>query len=284
MRFATGRFYQFISQAVSQQETGYNKNFWVLSDGNIHPVIRSDHYIIGATFEAGNFLFDAEGYYKNYSGIQEYIFVSPFMDKKDFAKYFKPNPDDTISAPFVPVDSGTVRPSYFISGKGYAYGIDFSIRFKKGKYTSWLSYSLNHTMQRFPEINNDDYYPAPTDQLHQLNWANMLSLGKWNFGLNNIFNTGRPYIEYTLDNKNVPTIRQFRRLPNYFRTDLSANYNFRIKSLSLKTGATLINLFNNKNYYDMNSRKFEYQNASFSETNIIRAQGISLNFFIHFAF
>lgn len=86
----------------------------------------------------------------------------------------------------------------------------------------------------------------------------MFSAGKWNFGAVALYATGRPYIDYTVNNEELPTIRTYRRLPDFWRIDLSANYNFTIHNTRMKVGATLINVLNTQNYYDVNNRKFEF--------------------------
>jgi ferric enterobactin receptor len=136
-------------------------------------------------------------------------------------------------------------------------------------------------MQRFAALNNNAEIPAPNDQRHQLSWVNMLSLGKWNLGTTTLFSTGRPYIAKTDYKENMPVIRYYERLPNYFRADLSVNYSLKFKQLYAKTGVTIVNLFNTQNYYDVNTRKFDFENTSFNETSIIRSQKLSLNFFVH---
>jgi ferric enterobactin receptor len=273
MRLATGRYYQFISQVQSQQETGYNKNFWVLTDESKHPVLASNHYIFGTTIEFGKFLLDAETYYKYFSGLQEYIYISQYLEHSDFPNYFPPKE---------PNDPNKQQPSFYAIGTGKSYGIDFFLRYKISHFTSWVSYSLSKSLHQFARINNNAEIPAPTDQTHQLSWTNMFSAGKWNLGTTTLFSTGRPYIDYTVNDQNLPTTRYYKRLPNYFRSDFSVNYNFNIGKAHLKMGATIINIFNTHNYFDISTRKFDFENTSFAETTLIKSQELSLNLFLHF--
>ena len=149
-------------------------------------------------------------------------------------------------------------------------------------FSSWVSYTLGRSFHKFPMINSGSQIPAPTDQTHQVSWANMLSLKRWNFGTITLFSSGRPYIDYTMNEQNLPTVRNYKRLPDFFRSDVSANYNFSLGRVKLKVGGTIINIFNTQNYFDVNTRKFDFANTSFSETNLIRSQQLSLNLFIHF--
>ncbi len=236
-RLATGQYNQFISQVLAPQETGYNKSFWILANDSVNPVLQASHYIFGLAYETKSVLFDVEGYYKKYSGLQEYIYISQFRRNRDFGDYF---PRRDINAPQVPP---TYDPSYFVTGSGKSYGIDFFVRYKNRFYTGWVSYSLSKSAQKFDLINEGEEIPALTDQTHQLSISNIVCLGNWNFGLISLFSTGRPYIESTENQENMPIIRHYARMPNYFRTDISANYNFSVKLLRFKTGVSIINLF-----------------------------------------
>jgi ferric enterobactin receptor len=293
VRGATGRFYQFLSQAQAQQETGYNKSFWVLANDSVHSPLQSNHYIVGTTIDLGNFLLDIEGYYKTYSGLEEYLYISQYLKNSDFPNYFQPQKGTPLTngTDQIPINTrlkstaaqDLLKASYFTIGSGQSYGLDFAIRYKLRNYNSWLSYSISRSLERFPMINQNAIMPSPTDQKHQLTWANMLSWKKWNFGTTSCFNTGRPYIDYTVNNQNIPTTRFYKRLPNYFRSDVSANYNFRLGRVKLKTGATIINIFNTRNYFDINTRKIDFDNVSFTQTNLIRSQQLSFNLFVHFS-
>jgi ferric enterobactin receptor len=278
LRLATGEYTQFISQVVSQQETSYNKNFWVLGNDSVNPVLKAFHLITGAAYNRNNILFDIECYYKQYTGLQEYIYLSQFLRNTEFGKYF-PGKNNTLLPPASPN-----KPSYFINGSGKSYGVDFFVRYKSRYYTSWISYSISKNKQIFDSINQGAEIPSLTDQTHQFSFTNLVTVGKWNFGSTTLFSTGRPYIAGTQNQPGLPVERIYQRMPDFFRMDLSANYSFLIKNLRLKTGISVINLFNTSNYFDINTRKFDFENTSFSETNLIRSQSLSLNLFFHINF
>jgi hypothetical protein len=275
LRMATGRYYQFISQVLAQQETGYNKNFWVLADNTTHPQVTSTHIISGFTYEKGRFLLDAEGYYKSYSGLQEYIFLSQYLKNSDFPDYFKKDPPSPDLS----------KPSYYITGNGRAFGTDLMLRYKAKNFTSWLSYSFGRSFQKFSAINHGSEIPGVNDQPYQLSWTNMLTAGKWNFATVTLYSTGKPYIDFTKTNGITPPIeRVYKRLPDYFRSDFSVNYNISVKKTRLKTGVTLLNIFNTQNYFDISTRRFDFSTTSFSETAVVQSQSFSVNLFLHFLF
>ena len=275
MRMATGRYFQFISQVLSQQETGYNKNFWVLADDSLHPAVASNHIIFGITAEYGRFLFDVETYYKTFAGLQEYMFISEYLKNSDFPSYFPRKGQENNSL---------LPPSYFVTGNGQSYGVDMLVRYKSRIYTSWISLSVGRSLQHFEKINNNAEIPSPADQPYQFSWTNMLTLGKWNFGTTTLLSSGKPYLDFAHSTNYSPVTRIYKRLPDYFRSDVSVNYNFSVLGVRFKTGATVYNLFNTQNYFDINNRKFDFENTSFSETTLIRSQALSVNLFVHFVF
>ncbi|HEX2921853.1 MAG TPA: TonB-dependent receptor plug domain-containing protein [Bacteroidales bacterium] len=272
-RIAGGRYYQFINQVISEQETGYNRNFWVMADDRKHPVVSSKHFIAGSTFRKGRFLFDAEVYYKSFDGLQENIFVSPFLEHIEFPQYF---PGALVLA--------QNPPSVYINGKGKAYGSDLMVLYKDRLLNSWLSLSYGRSLRNFISINYGRDIPSQSDQPFRLTWTNMIALGNWNFGAVFYYSTGKPYISFTGNPRPGIVSRDYSRLPDNFRSDLSTNYNFSILGSKFKAGLTLINIFNNHNYLDVNTRKFDFENSSFSETSLVRSQPLSLNLFIHFDF
>lgn len=274
-RLASGRYFQFINQVLAPQETGYNRNFWVLADDSVHPVVSSDHFILGVTFAKGRFLFDTETYLKTFSGFQEYIYISQYLKNSDFPVYFPPgNRAGNSSAP----------PSYFVTGEGQSYGADLMVRYKSRIYTGWISFSYGRSLQQFRNINNNDVIPSPADQPFMLSWTNLLTLGRWNFSTVTLWSSGKPYIDFSNSSALPPVFWDYKRLPDYFRSDISLNYNFSVLKMKFKTGATVYNIFNTQNYFDINNRTFDFENSSFSTTTLIQSQALSFNLFIHFIF
>lgn len=276
VRMSAGKYYQFINQVLAQQETGYNKNFWVLADDYLHPAVASNHYILGFTTEKGRFLFDAEAYIKTYSGLQEYIFISQFLKNSDFPGIFPKK--------LQPPDPDPSKPSYFLTGNGRSSGLDLLFKYQSTRFTSWISYSYGRSLHQFQDINSGESIPAPTDLPHQFSWTNMLTAGKWNFGSITLLSSGRSYVDFTRGTTALPLVRAYKRLPDYFRSDFSVNYNFSVRKAKFKAGATFINIFNTENYFDINTRRFDFENYSFSETTLIQSQAFSINLFVHFVF
>ncbi len=267
---STGRYFQFLNKLATEQNYGYNRDFWLLADGEEHPVVSSNHFIVGAGFGVKNFYFDVEGYYKTLNGLQEYLIIQ--------------NPGNP--SPGNPSSFESRKPilSQFISGSGHAMGIDFLLKYEQPNYTSWLAYSISKSTRNFDEINNGENIPTQFDQTHEIKWTNLYSHDKWNFSSLTIYTTGHPYIENSERDDNFNTLRVYNRLPDYFRIDFSANYNFNIKKVNIKPGVSLLNVLNTQNYLDIYVRNFDFQNIPENETTLVKAQDITLNFFVNFRF
>jgi ferric enterobactin receptor len=238
-----------------------------LADGKEHPVVSSDHFILGGSFEKNHLFLELEGFLKTMNGIEEYLFFTPDQQRND------PGP-------------GTPKNSWnkFINGSGKAMGLDFLAKYESTGFTGWIAYSLSKSVRNFSEINQNNNIPAPFDKTHEFKWVNILPLKNWNLSTLLLFSTGRPYIKSSIKDKYFKTTRVYDRLPNYFRTDFSVNYNLKLKNVLLKPGFSVINLFNTTNYYDVYSREIEFQNTTTLQTTLVKAQDLTFNFFINFRF
>lgn len=263
LKLATGRYYQFLNRSASEQTYGYNRDFWVLADGETNPVIFSNHYIAGISYETAHFFFDLEGYYKTAKGLQEYLFFQDPGGRGD------PNdPNSSLSR--------------FISGTGKAAGIDFLIKYEISDFTSWISYSLSKSKLSFEEVNAGADIPSDFDQPHEIKWTNIYSLKRWNFSTLTLYQSGRPYVQSSTKEDDFITTRVYSRLPDYFRIDCSANYNFSIGKVHVKPGLSVLNVLNTKNYLDIYTRDFN--SRDFHEATLVKAQKFTLNFFLNFQF
>jgi len=267
-KFATGRYYQYIDKVISDQGYGYNRDFWILTDNKTHPVLSSDHLIAGAGLNLKDFYIDFEAYYKVTKNIQQYLFISQYLQNSDFPQFFPGDPDHNPN----------LKPSTFTTGNGVAYGADLLVKYEKHFYTSWLSFSFTESVQKFADINQGAYIPAPYDQHFKLNWVNMFAVNKWNFSAVYSFSTGQPYITDTGMDGQFNTWRDYARLPNFNRVDVSVNRTFNFKKVEIKIGASIINVLNFKNYNDIYTRKFDFDNTSFGQTTLINAQPFTPNF------
>jgi hypothetical protein len=119
----------------------------------------------------------------------------------------------------------------FVFGKGEAYGAEFFINKRKGKFTGWVGYTLAWTYRTFPDLNNGERYPAKYDRRHDLSVVGTYEHNKkWTFSSVFVYGTGNaitlPTNYYFVDNSIVPEyskLNAYRIFP-YHRLDISAIY------------------------------------------------------------
>ena len=102
-------------------------------------------------------------------------------------------------------------------------------------------------------INGSDAFPNSVDLTHVANASLTYSLNNFKIGLGINWHSGRAYTEPSdIQIDNNPTIEydspNNARLPDYFRTDISAIYKFNVsKGVKAEAGASLWNVFDRSN-------------------------------------
>ena len=273
LKFATGRYFQFLSKVNPSQSYGYNRDFWVIADNEKHPVLSSDHFIAGSTFSYKRFSMDAEVYYKTINGLQMFLYIPPFQKNIDPGSFIRPGQQKRI-----------ILPGKFITGEGRATGLDLLLKYESNRFTSWISYSHSRATRNFNEINQNEAIPAPFEKTHEFKWTNLLVWKKWNFSGMWIYSTGQPYIESQTVDKTLTARFVYKRLPDFKRLDLAANYNFQVQKVRIKLGMSVINVLNQENYNDIYSRDFNFDTTTFNETTYVQSFGITPNFFVNFQY
>lgn len=240
MSASWGIFHQYANQVVREDISSGSRDFWILSDGENINVGKSEHYIAGLSWENDNFLINAEGYYKNITGLTEYTLR--------FQRSFRSSSYD----------------EYFYNGQGYARGIEVLMQKKFGKINGWISYTLGEAQNQF-DVYGESYFPSLQDVTHEFKLVGMYKYKRWNFGLTWVYATGSPYtapmgayevnlLDGTTKDYLVAGNKNAFRLPDYHRLDISANY----KLISGKgreignIGASIFNVYNRTNawYYE----------------------------------
>ena len=273
LKFATGRYNQFLSKVAPTQSYGYNRDFWVIADDDKHPVLSSNHFIGGTTFTYKHFSLDAEFYYKTIGGLQLFLYIPPFQRNLSPGGFIPPGQAKRVQLP-----------SKFITGTGSATGLDLLLKYESTHYTGWISYSHSKAIRNFTEINHNEDIPAPFDKTHEFKCTNLFTFGKWNFSGMWIYSTGQPYVKNQTVDNTLTAMFTYDRLPDFKRVDLAANYNLQIQKVRIKLGLSVINVFNQENYNDIYSRDFNFDTTTFNETTYMRSLGITPNFFISFQY
>lgn len=218
------RQYQYLS-LITTSSVGIPTDFWIASSDGIKPQL-ADEFSIGSDQKiTRNFSSSFGGFYRSMKNLLEYPYgITQFNE------------------------TTTLKNDLYV-GKGKAYGFEMMLKKSNGKFTGWLSYTLSWADRNFDELNNGKTYFAKYDRRHNLSVVGMYDLNsKWNFGVTQIFGSGNrftmPTSWYFINNNPVKEYSGYNnaQMPNYIRTDLSANYYF-IKT-SKKESALNFSVYN----------------------------------------
>ena len=255
LKAAFGNYHQFATRIIREDIQQGSRDFWLLADETKVPISQAYHYILGASYENTNWLFDMEAYYKPMTGLSEY------------------------STRFVPSGFGPDRSlnyeEFFYTGDGIAKGIEWLVQKKYGAWNGWIGYTLGSVKYQFDQF-GDDPYPANQDQTHEFKIVSTYRIGRLTLGGTFIYATGKPYTApvgfYEVRLLNGSTGDFFEvsgknafRYPDYHRLDISATMDFRIGQSKANAGLTLFNLYNHKNVW---YKEYEVIEGSLYETNV----------------
>ncbi len=252
LKAAFGKYYQFVSCVTQEDILQGNKEYWVLDNKTDVPVSRAFHYVAGATYEKGNYLFNVEGYYKSLDNVLE-------ESQRATSNFLAPENTDNI-----------------YSGTGIEKGIEFLAQKKIGNTTGWLCYTLGSAIYNFPDLNYGKSFYADQDQTHEVKAVINRTIKRWDFAATFVYATGKPYTApeslyqltmldgttntyYHLNEKNGD------RLPPYSRVDLAATYNWETRSAKMHLSASVFNLLNHQNIW---YKEFNPQGYQLNITNV----------------
>lgn len=131
----------------------------------------------------------------------------------------------------------------FTFGKGQAYGAEFFVKKRLGKFNGWVGYTLSYTKRTFADLNLGKTFYAKYDRRHDISLVLSYDLSKkWTFSSIFVYGTGNaitvPKAYYFIDGNFVTEFgeRNAFRMPPYHRLDISATWTpDREKHLQRKT-------------------------------------------------
>ena len=117
------------------------------------------------------------------------------------------------------------------TGNGENYGFSVMLEKRKGLITGWLNAQAGRALRSFPSDGLRGDYPARHERLFEVNGVATLHLGnRWSVGSVCVWASGTPFTQmqrlYMINESIVSEFGEYngKRLHNYFRLDLSANY------------------------------------------------------------
>jgi hypothetical protein len=160
------------------------------------------------------------GYYRNIKDNKYELSIETYYKYMQNEVDYKNNADIITNAAIEPE---------LLFGQGRAYGIEFFLKKKVGKFTGWAGYTLSRSEIQISGINNNAWYPSRQDHTHDLSLVGIYRIsGKWTVSSDFVFYTGGavtyPAGKYMIGNtvENYYTGRNGSRFPSYQRLDLSA--------------------------------------------------------------
>lgn len=216
---------------------------WKLADLHITPPI-ANHVSFGVykNYNKSAIETSAEFYYKKTKDIVEY---------KDGA-------DLTINPYFE---------TSILQGDQNSWGAEFLVKRNAGRFTGWMSYAYSRSLisvdseDSWDQINNGITYAANYDKPHSLNFVgNYRFSRRFSLASNLVYSTGRP-ITYPTGIFYINGIegisysnRNEYRIPDYFRIDVSINFEGNLLKRKLAHGSWMFALYNvtgRKNAYSI---------------------------------
>ena len=144
LKASYSRMNQFVQQ-VSNNYVSLPTDLWQPTAAHFGP-LTSDHYTAGIYSNLpAKIHFSAEAWYRNMDGVVEYRYGVSSLNP-DIAWYDK-----------------------LTSGRGWAYGLDFSLTKSVGRLTGTVGYGLMWNWREFSELNGGRRYPAKFDNRHKIN-------------------------------------------------------------------------------------------------------------------
>lgn len=235
-KVAYNRTKQYL-HLVSNSSVSSPLDVWIPSDNNVQPVVGNIYSV---------------GYFKNFlDNILETSVEVFFKDMQNVVE-FKDNADLT---------DRNILESSISSGKGLAYGIEFSVKKNVGNFTGWATYTLSKSKRKIEGINNDKYFPFTFDRTHNFNLVSSYKLNnRVHISATWVFSTGMavtfPKGKFNFAGNSIPVFsdRNDQRLANNHRLDVGLTLkrkNFEKKKLYYEWNFSVYNLYNKKNPFNI---------------------------------
>jgi len=172
------------------------------------------------------------------------VYYKDLYNQLDYSENYTQTPDTDVE-------------DEFIAGRGRAYGVEFFIRKKKGKFTGWIGYTLARSERIFDDIKGR-VYPSGFDRTHDLSVVASYDItDRWSVSATFVLGSGAPYtpIKSVYLVNFTPTLeyglRNSARLPLYHRLDLSVKYTLTKPDKPFESSLVLsvYNVYNRQNVF-----------------------------------
>ena len=232
IKLGYNRNLQYLHQ-LSNSTTSSPTDVWVPSSNNVKPQI-ADQIALGYYHNLKNNMYNisTELYYKN------------LQNQIDYKTGASTVLNDLVEGELV-------------YGSGRAYGVEFLVEKKKGKFTGWVSYTLSRSLRTFDQINDGKEFSARQDRIHDVSIVLMYRLNKaLAFSGTWVYYTGDavtfPSGKYEVNGTTIPyyTERNGYRMPDYHRADIGVTWYMKEKKrFTHNLNFSIYNVYNRENAY-----------------------------------
>lgn len=229
---------QYTNQIIDLEQNflGLEKRRWTLADENELPIVQSKQGSLGFNYDEDRLYVGVEAFYKNVTGIN--VRTQGFQNEDQF--------DGEI-------------------GEYLVKGLEFLINKKTNDYSVWFSYAYNDNNYTFNTV-DPPIFPNNLELEHSFTLAGNYNYNDFKIGVGFNYRSGKPYtrpdVTNPLDTSIFPSEINYEApnsssLPEYFRADASATYDFNLsETIRASVGASVLNFTNRKNilntYYRLN--------------------------------
>ena len=265
--FAVEVLGEFKSQSATQRVDfesdflGIEKRRWILADEENTPILKSKQASAGFVYSKNGLFMNVEGFYKIVDDINSANqgFQNQFRFSRAIGNY-------------------TVK------------GAEFVINHKTSSFSTWASYVFSKNDYEFKTLSPSNF-PNSLDMQHAATLAGSFSLKRVKFALGLNWHSGKPYTiplegaETTVED-GVTTVQydtpNNERLPDYFRTDFSAEYLWKLSpEIDAKINFALLNILNTQNTINIRYANVRDDN---NQISINKIEEISLGITPNFSF
>lgn len=147
-------------------------------------------------------------------------------------------------------------------GQGRAYGAEFFIQKRVGRFTGWAGYGYGFVFGQFDSINNGNEFRPKYDRRHDIKIVGQYELDEdWEFGANFTFQSGQSYTGVTSmfmtrlpgmnygRTKTIPSDRYGLRLPNTHQLNVNASYKFDFWGSPARLILDIYNVYNRRDIW-----------------------------------
>ncbi len=252
---------EFKSQTTTQRIDfesdflGVEKRRWVLATGDEIPVLQSKQGSFGVIYQRKKWFIETTAYYKFVNGISSRN--QGFQNQFQFVEAI---------------------------GSYTNYGLELAVNKKWGDFSSWISYTYAQNDYEFPSLVPSEF-PNNLDIRHAASLAGSYTLDRFKIALGINWHTGKPFTLPLSDGQNASNepadpilydTPNSKRLPDYFRTDLSAEYRWNVsEKIDAKINVAILNILDTDNTLNIRYARLETENGS-TRINQIEQQSLGL--------